>query len=72
MQSKELDEKFSSTEMENLQKKLDKQEQEKMIEVERQKDTEELKKKIEEEVWERLVKTLQEGVDAGRIIVKGN
>ncbi|MBT4376060.1 site-specific integrase [archaeon] len=70
MQSKELDEKFSSTEMENLQKKVEKQEQERLIEVERQNDTEALKKKIEEEVWERLVKTLQEGIDSGRIVIK--
>jgi hypothetical protein len=35
MQNKELDEKFSSTEIEVLQKKLERQEQEKLIETER-------------------------------------
>jgi integrase/recombinase XerD len=70
MQSKELDEKFSSTEMENLQKKLDKQEQERMIEVERQKDTEELKEKITSEVWDQVRLRMKEMMEKGEIVMK--
>ena len=72
MQNKELDDKFSSTEMEVLQKKLEVQEQQRVIEVERLRDDEELKKKIEEEVWERAIKAIQEGVDSGRIVIKNS
>ena len=70
MQSKELDEKFSSTEMENLQKKLEKQEQERMIEIERQKDTEELKEKITAEVWEQVRLRMKEMIEGREIVVK--
>jgi len=56
MQSKELDEKFSSTEMEELQKKLEIQEQARLIEVERLENNEELKERIKAEIWEEVIK----------------
>jgi len=55
MQSKELDEKFSSTEMEELQKKLEIQEQARLIEVERLENNEELKERIKAEIWEEVI-----------------
>jgi integrase len=66
MQSKELDEKFSSTEMENLQKKLEKQEQERMIEKERTDNYE----KIKEEIWGQVREKMKEMMEKGEITVK--
>jgi len=66
MQNKELDEKFSTTEMENLQKKLEKQEQERMIEKERADNYE----KIKEEIWEQVRERMKEMLERGEIVVK--
>jgi len=66
MQSKELDEKFSSTQMENLQKKLEKQEQERLIENERAQDYE----KIKEEIWEQVKDRMKDMMKRGEIIMK--
>ena len=65
MQSKELDEKFSSTEMENLQKKLEKQEQERLIEKERANDYE----RIKEEIWGQVRERMKEMMEKGEIVV---
>jgi integrase/recombinase XerD len=68
MQNKELDEKFSTTEMEILQKKLEKQEQERLIEKERSDNYE----KIKEEIWEQVRERMKEMLERGEIVVKEN
>jgi cell division protein FtsB len=67
MQNKELDEKFYTTEMENSQKKLEKQEQERRIEKERADNYE----KIKEEIWEQVRERMKEMLDKGEIVVRG-
>jgi len=72
MQNKDLDEKFSSTELEQLQTKLEKQEQERIIEQERQNNTELLKEKIKAEVWEEVEKEMKSLMDKGMLVYNGD
>ena len=83
IQNKELDDKFSSTELEQLQIKLEKQEQQRMIELEEmRKEKEELqknmeldfsgmKKKLEKEFWMKMEIQMKEMMDKGEIVIKG-
>ena len=52
--------------MENLQKKLEKQEQERLIENERAQDYE----KIKEEIWEQVKDRMKDMMKRGEIIMK--
>jgi len=84
MQNKELDEKFSSTELEELQTKLEKQEQQRMIEVEEMKkekeqlqkrmelDFSEMKKKLEKEFWKDVELKMKKLIDQGLVVYKGD
>ncbi len=82
MESKELDEKFQATEIEELQKKFELQEQKRLIEVEElQKEKEETKKSlqdemsqiktnIEKQIWKQVEKQMQEMIDGGKLVIK--
>jgi len=64
MESKDLDEKFQATEIEALQKKLEMQEQERLIEIEQ------MQNKIKEEVWEQVRERMKEMLERGEISLK--
>ena len=71
MESKELDEKFQATEIEELQKKFEIQDQQRLIEVEEiKKETEGLKDEIRNEVWEQVKVKMKEMLDNGEIVMK--
>lgn len=57
MQNKELDEKFSSTELEELQTKLEKQEQQRMIELEDMKKESEHQKELNKKLMQTISKS---------------
>lgn len=84
VQNKELDEKFYSTELEELQTKLEKQEQQRMIEVEEMKkekeqlqkimesDFSEMKKELEKEFWKDVELKMKNFIDQGLVVYKGD
>jgi hypothetical protein len=57
MESKELDEKFQATEIEELQKKFERQEQQRLIEIEQMKKETE---KIRDEIWSQVRERMKE------------
>lgn len=73
MEIKQLDEKFQATELESLQKKLERQEQQRLIDAaqkeDRAKELEALKEKLKKEIWLDIEKQMQEAIAEGRIIL---
>jgi integrase/recombinase XerD len=64
MESKELDEKFQTTEIEDLQKKLEIREREISIGVEQ------MQSKIKEEVWAEVENKLKRMIESGEVVVR--
>ena len=71
MESKELDGKFANTELEGFKKKFEKQEQQRLIEIEEmRKENKRAKEKIKEEIWIQVHEQMKEMLKNGEIVVK--